>query len=170
MREPTDLEDAGAMTAGTPVPPAPVPRFTSRSILDLELEHDDGALEVARTLDWLRDLVYSSAVAAGWHEPKDIEGVFREPSAGERVALMHEELTELLGHVRDGLTDGHWTEHDRANPDAPGKPEGPDVELADVVIRALDYAGRYGIPLGAIIIEKLRYNRTRAHRHGGRTL
>lgn len=44
------------------------------------------------------------------------------------------------------------------------------AELADIVIRCLDYAGRYEIPLGDILAVKMRYyNRTRALRHGGRT-
>lgn len=116
-------------------------------------------------MNHLRDLAYSSAVAAGWHDPKLIEGVQREPSAGERVALIHEEATELLQHIRDGHVAGSWDV-----PESPGRIDGPDVELADIIIRCLDYAGRYGIDIGGAIVGKMRYNRERAHCHGGRTL
>jgi NTP pyrophosphatase (non-canonical NTP hydrolase) len=51
----------------------------------------------------------------------------------------------------------------------PPKPEGVPSELADVVIRALDAADAWGIDLGAVIEEKLAYNATRGHRHGGKT-
>lgn len=159
-------ELAGALadraTAGSPLRAGhPEPRFPAVTRLDEEL----GALEdfhVPATINHLRDLAYSASVAAGWHDPKMIEGVMREPSAGERVALIHEEATELLQHIRDGHPSGR-------TPDA-GRPDGPDIELADIVIRCLDYAGRYEIPLGELIAAKMRYNRERAHRHGGRTL
>lgn len=159
----------------TPTGPAPrtnhpEPRFPAVTRLDEELAGLE-SFHVPAAVNHLRDLAYASAVAAGWHDPKVIEGVHREPSAGERVALIHEEATELLGHIRDGYVAGHWTDREGdALPSGPGKPEGPDVELADIVIRCLDYAGRYEIDLGAVIAEKMRYNRERAHRHGGRTL
>ena len=151
-------------------PDSPVPRFPAVTRLDEELAGLE-SFHVPAAVNHLRDLAYASAVAAGWHDPKVIEGVHREPSAGERVALIHEEATELLGHIRDGYVAGHWTDREGdALPSGPGKPEGPDVELADIVIRCLDYAGRYEIDLGAVIAEKMRYNRERAHRHGRRTL
>ena len=175
MREPDAHAGASEPTAGvygasfTLTAGHPQPRFPTVTRLDEEL----GALEdfhVPATINHLRDLAYSSAVAAGWHDPKLIDGVMREPSAGERVALIHEEATELLQHVRDGRPAGGDVWAPPLTPSEKPKPDSAGYELADIVIRCLDYAGRYEIPLGELIAAKMRYNRERAHRHGGRTL
>lgn len=105
-------------------------------------------------LNELAEVCSASSRSNGWYEPREIEGVVREASAGERIALIHEEATELLRHVRNGKPSGFWTEID-------GKPEGPDSELADIIIRCLDYAGRYGIPIGTVIAHKVAYNGVR---------
>lgn len=51
-----------------------------------------------------------------------------------------------------------------------GKPEGVPSELADTIIRILDMCGYYGIDIERILNEKMEYNHTRAHRHGGKTM
>ena len=48
--------------------------------------------------------------------------------------------------------------------------EGIAVELADCIIRILDWAGHEGVDLDSIIREKMDYNRTRPYRHGGKVL
>lgn len=50
------------------------------------------------------------------------------------------------------------------------KPEGIAVELADCIIRILDWAGKEGVDMDAIIRKKMAYNRTRPYRHGGKLL
>ena len=46
------------------------------------------------------------------------------------------------------------------------KPEGIPSELADIVIRVLDFAGSEGIDLAGMIREKLAFNATRPDKHG----
>ena len=40
------------------------------------------------------------------------------------------------------------------------------IELADLVIRAFDFAGKHGIDLEAAIARKHAYNTTRPRKHG----
>lgn len=42
------------------------------------------------------------------------------------------------------------------------------IELADVIIRVLDYCGYAGIDIDAAISQKHEYNKTRPYRHGGK--
>lgn len=50
------------------------------------------------------------------------------------------------------------------------KPEGVPIELADVIIRTLDFCQSRGIDIVAAIQMKLEYNKTRAFRHGNKLL
>lgn len=99
----------------------------------------------------------------------------------EHTSLLHEEVSELFGYWRDGMEPtAHLYEHpekalaaDRIN-DNPygdmgeglGKPVGIPSELADVVIRACQFAAEYRIDLVRAIEEKMAYNETRPYMHG----
>lgn len=111
---------------------------------------------------------HATATAQGFvgNEPRSIP---------EHVALLHEEVSELFGCWRDGLEP---TEHLYELPHNPtsrnpydddgnvGKPVGIPSELADVVIRACQASGEYGIDLVRAIQEKMAYNATRPFMHG----
>lgn len=77
-------------------------------------------------------------------------------SPGEAIALMHSELSEALEALRDG------------NPKSKKIPEFSHLEeeLADVVIRIMDFAGGHGLEIASAIIAKHRFNMTRPHKHG----
>jgi NTP pyrophosphatase (non-canonical NTP hydrolase) len=100
------------------------------------------------------DIVHRNAVEHGWWE--------QERPFPEIVALIHSELSEAFEAWRAGHpVDDCWHEPD-------GKPEGVPIELADVVIRVLDFCAGAGIDLEAAITAKHLYNVSRPYRHGGK--
>ncbi|MCV9947827.1 hypothetical protein [Paenibacillus sp. BT-177] len=112
---------------------------------------------------------HSNAMSKGWWD--------EERSFGEIIALIHSEVSEALEDYRNGrdITEV-WYENKElktrlTTPITPNcKPCGIPSELADIVIRVFDAAGRYGIDLEGAITEKMAYNATRPQRHGGKVL
>lgn len=114
--------------------------------------------EVNPTMRELAQWAYETAKDKGWHTPPR--------SFGESIALMHSELSEALEEHRKGhKTDHVWTSSEH-------KPEGQLVELADCMIRILDYVQSQGVmdQFVTCFIKKMRYNDTRSYRHGGKKL
>lgn len=78
------------------------------------------------------------------------------PDPAALIALMHQELSECLDFVRKpDLVDDHIPEID-----------GQSLEMADLIIRAMDYGVRFDLDIANAIIEKARYNTTRPYMHG----
>jgi len=85
------------------------------------------------------------------------------PNFGEKVALIHSELSEALEEVRSGgLEAGNMIFF---KPDNPDKPEGVAVELADALIRLGDLCWQYDIPLLKATRLKMAFNKTRPRKH-----
>ncbi len=96
--------------------------------------------------------IYEIGVAAGF---------YKEPfNDGEKIALMHSELSEALEGLRHGPFPGVPDEK------LPHRPA-VEVELADAVIRIMNYATHRGLDVSGAIIEKAAFNRTRADHQGG---
>jgi len=128
--------------------------------------------------EWAKE-VHENAVAHGWwDEPR---------SFGEIVALCHSELSEALEEYRSGqplvYCDAIKTNaacSDTGENACTGaeclkcftsrKPEGMAVEMIDCMIRILDWCGKEGVDVDAIMQAKHEYNRTRPYRHGGKAL
>lgn len=76
----------------------------------------------------------------------------------EMIALMHSELSEVLEAMRYGNP-----------PDDKISGYGSvESELADVVIRIMDYAEASGINVAEAIEAKIKFNKARPYRHGGK--
>jgi NTP pyrophosphatase (non-canonical NTP hydrolase) len=72
---------------------------------------------------------------------------------------MHSELSEALEGMRHN------------NPDSDKIPEFTSVEeeLADVIIRIMDFAEERGHRVGRALIAKVAFNENREHMHGGKS-
>lgn len=120
--------------------------------------------------------VHENARLHGWWD--------EERSFGEIIALCHLELSEALEEYRNRKPDVYFaintvqrdgetvipeirTDYHDGNYDGE-KPEGAAVELADCIIRILDYCGKAGIDIEDVIQRKYEYNKTRPYRHGGK--
>ena len=68
----------------------------------------------------------------------------------ELIALMHSELSEGLEGVRKDQMDDKLTHRKMI-----------EVELADAIVRILDYAGGFKLDVGGALVEKLVFNITR---------
>ena len=118
---------------------------------------------VVRVLWWEVNLGLRTLCLAA-HAMAKAKGFWEtDRNVGELLALMHSEISEALEEYRAGrpLT------AIRLDPTT-GKPEGFPIELADLLIRVFDLAGKFGINLPEAIKMKMSYNATRPHRHGGK--
>lgn len=80
------------------------------------------------------------------------------PTPLECHMLIVSEISEATEEVRRGAQEFYR--------DINGKPQGESVELADALIRILDYMAFKQYDIDAIVDEKLDYNRTRPYKHG----
>lgn len=100
----------------------------------------------------IAQMVHLNAVDKGFWEDK--------PTIDREVALIHGEVSELHEEYRKG----HLPNQPYYRAD--GKVEGINAELADIVIRCMDFAEGYGIDLEQAILEKHKFNTTRPRLHG----
>lgn len=83
-----------------------------------------------------------------WHDPATGQPITRNKA--EMIALIHSELSEALEGMRKDLMDDHLPHR---------KME--EVEMADALIRILDYCAGHSLDIHNAYLEKMEYNRTR---------
>lgn len=94
-------------------------------------------------------LCYKGSRDAGWWSDLTT-GQPKERNIGEMMMLMVSELSEAFEGERKNMVDTHLPHRRMA-----------EVELADAIIRILDYAGGFGYDVGGALVEKLYYNQHR---------
>lgn len=124
--------------------------------------------DIRPTISSLQAIAYQQSADKGFHDDEPTEGRALLSLNAERIALMHSELSEALEELRSGRAAdetyfvGKWV----ANKwELSKKPEGVPSELADTVIRIMDFCGANDIDLEAMIVEKLAWNKTRPYKH-----
>lgn len=154
------------------------PRRRSNTLADF-FRSVDNALSPFPTeqssLEEIGAQVHRTAVEHGWWEQGD-------RNVGEVMMLMVTELAEAFEHYRENrpLDAIHYAdkrgktyteaEYARLTPAKRKdlKVDGVPVELADILIRLLDFCHHNKIPLMRAVILKMRYNDSREWRHGGK--
>lgn len=96
-----------------------------------------------------------SMLAEQIHACNEVQGFWESENVGEKIALMHSELSEALEADRKDLPSDHI---------APFR--GVEEELADCMIRILDFAGHFNLRLGEALVAKLHFNLSRPYKHG----
>jgi len=128
-------------------------------------------------LNNLSKTIFETNLNVGWWTHEDVINLSKNHESNKysketstliasKLALIHSEVSEALEGMRKGLKDDHLPHRDMI-----------EVELADTMIRIFDLAGYMNLDLGGAIIEKFKYNQTRAdHKlsnreaNGGKTI
>ena len=95
--------------------------------------------------------IHQTACDKGWWDG--------DRNDGELIALMHAELSEALEALRhDNQPDDHIPDY-----------SGVEAEMADVIIRIMDFGRARGHHIAEALEAKITYNKTRAYKHGGKS-
>ncbi len=115
----------------------------------------------------LQAIIHATAVDKGWWDEREralhiLEqngmGAFAKQLIDSQcILLQHCELSEGVEGMRNGLMDDKCPQYPMVV-----------VEQADNIIRAMDMACNNGWPLAQAIVDKVRMNKGRSYKHGGK--
>lgn len=103
-------------------------------------------LTIKRALNAMSTYAHSEAIIAGWYTD-------RPYNIGEQLMLIVTEIAEAMQAERTDAMSEHLSGVLKRN-----------EEIADALIRIFDFCGANAINIGAVVIEKILYNRIR-HDH-----
>lgn len=116
------------------------------------MEHEGFRQMLRNSLSLLVGTCHSAARQAGWWvNAKTGENVRDNPLCfSNKLALIHSEISEAMEGDRKGLPDDKLPQYEMRC-----------VELGDALIRILDTAGGFGMPLSDATIDKMIFNLVR---------
>jgi len=124
--------------------------------------------QIEKTLNSLAEDVYLNACMHGFHDgdsaKTDIELL------AKWTANLHGEVSELWEAARKGQIEKDCDKEATIVCPNVGirRLTCAEEELADIIIRALDTSSALDIDIGAAVIAKHEFNKTRPHLHGGK--
>ena len=110
---------------------------------------EEQKIDIRTSLGMLADECWRIAEAHGWHAP------FID---AEKLLLMHTEISEHVEALRrkgEPQLDPHCPEFSNE-----------EIEMADLIIRIMDYAYHKNYRIGSAVIAKMNFNATRPFKHG----
>lgn len=138
-------------------------------------------VRILEALETLRDACHKNSVDHGfWDEGVKLsindlgDEIVEKPwNMGEKIALIHSELSEMLEAHRKNAGDSEkdiriatQTINETGLPLLSRRITAIEEEVADVLIRMLDLCGKLDIDVGRVVLAKMEYNQSRPHLHG----
>lgn len=111
---------------------------------------EDKIIGFKESFNKIAESVFDIAKSKGWWD--------NDRNNGELLMLIVSEIAEAMEGMRHG------------NPPSDHIPEfsAAEEELADAIIRIMDFASARKLRIADAIIAKMEFNRGREHRHGGK--
>ncbi len=106
----------------------------------------------AALLTLLARSVYGTHVRKGFHSPPR--------TVPHLMGMVATELSEIIENDRNGVSASESGKIPPFNQ--------MEEEVADAILRLLDFAGLHGLDVGGAVLAKARYNEKRPHLHGKR--
>jgi NTP pyrophosphatase (non-canonical NTP hydrolase) len=131
----------------------------------------NGVLHDVMSLNMWANKIHAWARSKGWWDRDQDTPV-------SKLLLIHSEVSEAAEDLRGDLDLNKIYYQDSNDPEkimsndkcGKCKPVGFASEIADTVIRILDLCAALGIDIEEAVRVKMKYNETRANRHGGKAI
>ena len=139
------------------------------------------AEQIKDALTYLQNAIHKTAVDKGWWNDHDLlkqaVALFNENRTESGKPSLPDNISDVLFRTSKSMlavteiSEGVESLR-KGDPPDDKLPQfsGQTVEIADDIIRQLDLAARFSLPVIDAIIAKMKFNNTREHMHGGKAI